>query len=176
MDRPPKLIVLSGLPGVGKSSIAREIATQFDATWLRVDTLEAAMLSAGIAHSFETGLAAYQGCHDMAADQLRLGRSVVVDAVNGVEPARQMWRDLAQMFRAERYTIHVVCTDLLEHRRRVEVREAPTPPLPKPTWEEVTHREFQPWTEAVLVVDTAGRTGSPVERIIEFIQADAPST
>ncbi len=37
------LIVLGGLPGSGKSSIARELARETGAMWLRIDFIEQAI-------------------------------------------------------------------------------------------------------------------------------------
>jgi predicted kinase len=37
----PLLIILSGLPGTGKTSVARELAGQLGAVHLRVDTIAA---------------------------------------------------------------------------------------------------------------------------------------
>lgn len=109
-------------------------------------------MKSGIRRSFETGLAAYFAACDLARDHLRLRRDAIIDAVNGVEPARKMWRDLAFECDARRYVIEIVCSDPTEHRRRVERRAAPTPPLPPPTWEEVVHREYAPWSEPILTV------------------------
>ena len=53
------LIVLSGLPGTGKSAVADGIARALRLPVLSVDPLESAILQAGIPPSFETGLAAY---------------------------------------------------------------------------------------------------------------------
>ena len=41
----------------------------------------------------ETGLAAYLVAEVVARESLTLGHTVVVDAANYVEQARQMWRD-----------------------------------------------------------------------------------
>ena len=112
MSNPARLIVFAGLPGTGKSTLARMVAECFGAVWLRVDTLEASLLKAGIPQSFETGLAAYIAARDLAAVQLELGRDVVIDAVNGVEPARQMWSDLSKEFHAVRHVIELVCPDV----------------------------------------------------------------
>ena len=42
------LIVLGGLPGVGKSTIARSLAQQIGEVHLRIDTIEQAMRNAGL--------------------------------------------------------------------------------------------------------------------------------
>jgi len=149
----PRLIVLAGLPGAGKSAIARELAPRVGAVWLRVDTIEASLLKAGIPRSFETGLAAYVVARDVAEGHLRAGGNVIIDAVNGVEPARRMWRDLARACSARLEFVEVTCPDLEEHRRRVESRESATPPLPPPSWEEVLRREYLPWHERILSID-----------------------
>jgi hypothetical protein len=37
------LVVIGGLPGTGKSTIAREVATRTGAAWLRIDAIEQAI-------------------------------------------------------------------------------------------------------------------------------------
>src|SRR2546428_383735 len=44
---PPMLIVLSGLPGTGKTTIAREVARAIAAVYLRIDSIEQVMAAAG---------------------------------------------------------------------------------------------------------------------------------
>ena len=41
------LIAFAGLPGTGKTSIARELARRLHATYLRIDTIEQAIVSCG---------------------------------------------------------------------------------------------------------------------------------
>jgi len=41
------LIVFAGLPGTGKSSVARELAGKLDAVWLRIDSIEQAIRESG---------------------------------------------------------------------------------------------------------------------------------
>jgi hypothetical protein len=40
-----QLVVFGGLPGVGKTAVARRVADRLGATFLRIDTIEAAIVS-----------------------------------------------------------------------------------------------------------------------------------
>ena len=41
--RRPTLYIFSGLPGTGKSTLAKRVAQHFDALYLRIDTIEQAL-------------------------------------------------------------------------------------------------------------------------------------
>ena len=84
----PHFIVMSGLPGSGKSSIAERLAEQLKLPVLSVDPIESAIIRAGIPRSFETGLAAYLVAEALASEQLKLGNSVIIDAVNAEEEGK----------------------------------------------------------------------------------------
>jgi predicted kinase len=79
-----KLIVLSGLPGSGKSTLAEGISRSLSVPVFSVDPIEAAMWRGGLARA-QTGVAAYEVAVTLADEHLRLGHSVIVDAVNPVE-------------------------------------------------------------------------------------------
>jgi predicted kinase len=166
----PRLIVFSGLPGTGKSTLAGVTARNLDALWLRVDVVEAAIVKAGLPKSFETGLAAYIADRDIADDHLRMGRTVVIDAVNAIEEARNMWRTLAVETGASLTFVEVTCSSSTEHRRRVETREPPTPPLPLPTWPEVVSREYVAWSEPILTIDTSEPLETCVAKILDHLR------
>ena len=89
-----KLIVLSGLPGSGKSTLAEGISRSLSVPVFSVDPIEAAMWRGGLARA-QTGVAAYDVAVTLVDEHLRLGHSVIVDAVNPVEAPRAAWRNLA---------------------------------------------------------------------------------
>ena len=72
------LIIFSGLPGVGKTTIAREIARATAGVHLRVDSIEQRLRDAGWHVEGEGYAVAYA----IAEDNLRLGRPVIADCVN----------------------------------------------------------------------------------------------
>jgi len=54
--------------------------------------------------------------------------------------------------------VEVVCSDAVEHRRRVETRITDVEGLRLPTWPEVISRQYDPWNRERIVVDTAARS------------------
>jgi hypothetical protein len=78
--------------------------------------------------------------------------------VNPLHSTREAWLSVATRARVRAIEIEVKCSDINEHRRRVETRTADIPGLKLPTWEEVIGRKYLPWDREHLVIDTAGRT------------------
>jgi predicted kinase len=148
------LIVLSGLPGTGKSAIADGIGRALRLPVVSVDPIESAILRAGIPRSFETGLAAYVVAEALADRNLAAGVGTVIDAVNSVEPARDMWRALARKHGARLRIIECTLPDRVIHEARLAERERGLA-LPEPSWEDVERRrgEWTPWPEPHLTLD-----------------------
>ena len=151
-----QLIVLAGLPGSGKSTLAEALSRYFLLPLLSVDPIEAAMWRGRLSRD-QTGIAAYGVAQALADEQLRLGHSVIVDAVNPVEAPRAAWRGLAAKYRADLKIIECVCADQATHRRRIEARVRNIEEMAEVTWARVEERRagYEAWTDPRLTLDTS---------------------
>lgn len=162
------LIILSGLPGVGKTTIAREIVWTIVATHVRVDSIEQALRGAGLEIRDE----GYRVAYAVAEDNLRLGQIVVADSVNPWALTRNDWRAVAERAGVPSLDVEVVCSDIDEHRQRVDSRKPDIPEHKLPTWQQVLARDYHPWDRERLVIDTALLT---VEQAAQAILAAVPA-
>jgi predicted kinase len=165
------LIVLSGLPGSGKSTIAELLAQRLRLPIFSVDPIESAIVKAGIARSFETGLAAYLVAATLADEQLKLGSSVIIDAVNAEEEGKDIWRGLAKKHGVE-LIILLVALERSLHRQRLESRVRNLHGFSEVTWDNVGARRkaFTAWKEPVLELDTSCDVEMSVEKALRHIE------
>lgn len=127
------LVVISGAPGTGKTTLARETARAVGGEHVRVDVLEAGLVENGLA-TVPVGTEGYAVAHVLTRHGVRSARHVVVDAVNLVREAREGWRRLAADEGAPLLEVTLVCSDPAEHERRVSTRRADLPGHRVPTW------------------------------------------
>jgi predicted kinase len=151
------LIVISGLPGTGKSAVARATADRIGAVHLSIDPVENAMLGAGAERGWTTGVAAYEAVRVMAQDNLARGLIVVIDAVNDSEAARDTWRRASTESTAPVHFFLLRLDDLAEHQRRLEGRERAMEYLNEPSWSSVRDRAaaYEPWVGHLTEIDAS---------------------
>jgi predicted kinase len=155
------LIVFGGLPGVGKTTTARELARQLVAVYLRIDTIEQAIRDSGMLTGPLNDVG-YRVGYAVAEDNLLLGRTVIADSVNPLRRARDAWVAVASRTGVNAAEVEITCSDLQAHRRRVEARPADISGLRLPTWEDVVSREYEPWNRKHIVIDTSTKSAAEI--------------
>ena len=174
------LIVLSGLPGTGKTTISKALVAKRSAAYVRVDEIEHALRQhAGFDQ--EIGAAGYRVAYAIASSNLKLGNLVIADCVNPVPDSRHGWRDMVRAIEgASLIEVEIICSDENEHRRRVEGRAPDISGFTLPTWSSVTSHDYVPWTEPRLIVDTANLSVPDavlmIERQLEVMAENRPSS
>ncbi len=151
----PLLYVFSGLPATGKTILSQELAKYLNSVYLRIDTVEQALRDLC---SITVQGEGYRLSYRVAADNLKLGMSVVADSCNPIELTRGEWESVAKDSNANYVNIEIICSDENEHKRRANYRISTVDGLRLPTWAEIEDREYHEWCSDRIVIDTAGRT------------------
>jgi predicted kinase len=153
-----KMIIFSGLPGTGKSSLAEALARQLGMPVFAKDWLEATLLRSGLVSTSENkplGSAGYELLSILAERQLMLNQSVILDSVAGTQTIRTRWHQLAKQYGADRCVIECICSDETLHRARLNNRQRHIPGWHELEWADVEKAKqlYLPWEEEHLVLD-----------------------
>lgn len=153
-----KLIVFSGLPGTGKSTLAETVGRDLGIPVFAKDWLEATLVRSELKAGNEQkslGFAGYELLTILAERQLMLGQSVILDSVAASESIRNTWRKLSDQYCADWRVIECFCSDESVHQARLQDRKRNIPGWHELKWSEVerVRRYYLPWEAERLVLD-----------------------
>lgn len=180
-----RVIVVTGLPGTGKSTQADLLAGAFGTPAFSGDWL----LGALAPHGVLTGLhrEALVSVHDslltsLVTRQLLCGQDAIVDCM-ATDALAERWRSLVEEHGGELFVIECVCSDEREHRRRVQGRRRNIPGWHEVDWDHVQRMRaaHPPLTVSHLTVDSMKPRDVVLQIACDFIgggggarQVDAP--
>jgi predicted kinase len=118
------LIIVSGLPGTGKSHFCRKLAERMDIVILESDSLRKQLFPAP-SYSKEESTQLFRACHGLVEEFLRKGISVALDATNLEEHKREQLYHIADQSGARLVIVRLeappeVVQQRLERRARRE--------------------------------------------------------
>lgn len=144
--------IFSGLPGVGKTTLAKQLSQTIpNSVYYRIDTVEYYLKKA---YSQELTKQGYELLYYQAKENLELGKSIIIDCCNPVIESRELWNKLSQVNSTKVINIEVICSNKQTHQKRIETRHK-TNPNKYPTWQNVLDRDYQVWDYDIIRVDTA---------------------
>jgi predicted kinase len=161
------LVLMTGLPGTGKSAIAEAVAQVLPAAILSADPIDAAIARAGL--DDPEGIAGYEAMKALAEEHLRLGLHVVIDAVNPFAWERDEYFEMARR-RGERVrVIRTICSDVALHQQRIAERHAAG--LKAITWEGVERQiaYYEPYDGPTLDLDAVDDLEANVLRALDYV-------
>lgn len=170
-----RLVVFSGVPGVGKSTLADAVGARLGVPVFSGDWLLGALTPFGgrhLDHMMDIGA---ELLTTLATRQLMLGQSAILDFPVEDVATRARWHSLAERAGARFDAIRCVCRDPAVHRARVEGRVRGIPGWHDAgDWANVTQRTaaFPPWESPVLTVDTAQPRDTIVDAVLHYLEAD----
>ncbi|MDX1413593.1 MAG: AAA family ATPase [Candidatus Promineifilaceae bacterium] len=170
-----RLIIFSGLPGTGKSSIAETVGRRQGVPVFAKDHLEATLLRSGIYPKQEDsnlGYAGYELLSLLAERQLFLGQSAILDSVASFERIRAQWRQLAAAYGAEWHVIECVCSNTMLQKQRIRTRKRNIRGWHELHWEDVkkVRAYYEPWQEQRLVLDAVDLLEANVSKAMAYLE------
>jgi predicted kinase len=174
-----QLIIFSGLPGTGKSTLAEQAARTLNIPVFAKDWLEGALKKHGVISGIDSagqpiplGYVGYELLSTLARRQLQLDQSVILDSVASTTSIREGWRSLAWEFGARWRVIECICSDESIHRARLASRQRGIPGWHELDWSEVERVKsyYAPWDEDHLTVDSVQPFEINLKAVLRYLK------
>ena len=148
------LYIFSGLPGSGKTTLAKEISKKLGAVYIRVDTIEQGIRDLC---NFNVQGEGYRLAYRIINENLCIGNNVVVDSCNPIKLTRNEYENIAIGNNCKYKNIEIICSNKNEHKNRIETRKNDIKNLLLPKWDDVLNRDYDKWDKDHIIIDTANK-------------------
>lgn len=162
------LIMVCGLPGTGKSTLAKAVAERIGAVYLNSDSIRLGMFEEK-EYTEEEKKQVYEAMFEKAGEELGKGKNVVLDATFYKKGLRGDARETADEAGTDFYMIECVThEDLLKERIFKRGKEESESDADYEVYKKVK-TQFDPIEEEHLAVDTSVELEKQVELVLAYL-------
>ncbi len=166
----PALVVLSGLPGSGKTYFCQKLSERVAFVVLESDALRKTLFPAP-SYSPEESARLFLAIHHLIEDLLRKGISVILDATNLVEYRRERLYNIAERLKAKLILVRLYAPPEVVYERLKARAEGKASTFSDADWE--VFQRLQPTAERIrrqhFVVNTAKDISPVIDKIVREI-------
>jgi len=164
----PPLIVVSGLPGTGKSFFCRKVAEKLPFLILTSDSLRRVLFPTP-QHNEQENKRLFSACHVLVEELLKKGIPVIFDATNLLEHHREYLYRAAERAEAKLILVWVEASQEVVRQRLLARERTAVPECDSEAGWEV-YNKMKPRREKIprnhLVVDTSQDIAAAVDKIV----------
>lgn len=166
----PVLLLLSGLPGTGKSFLARRLAEALPFVIIESDVVRKILFPQPL-YTAQESRWVHRTCHALMARLLKRGVRVIYDATNLIEYHRELVYRIAQKAGARLVVVKTVASEEVA-QERLRARQEEARELSDADWR--VYRRMASRQEQVshphLVIDTSEDLEEAVAKVLRFIR------
>ena len=174
----PIMVVISGLPGSGKSYFSRMLRAQVPLVVLESDALRQ-ILFPSPSYTNDENTRLFSACHSLIFDLLKRGSSILFDATNLIEGHRESLYHIAEILEVKLVLVQVHAPPDIVYQR-LTVRSEKTDPEDNSSADWEVYRRMRSKAEPIhrdhFVVDTSKDISPAVEKIVHAISAWSRTT
>jgi predicted kinase len=174
--RQPTVVVVTGLPGTGKSTVADQLAQYVGAPAFSGDWLLGAVAPSGVLDHVDRAITmqVYEGLlESLFRRQLMLGQSAILDCRASDELVGK-WCAIAAQLGGRLVTVECVCSDEQTHRSRIAGRQRNIPGWHEIDWARVEYMRLttKPLTVSRLTIDAIAPVEDNLSSVLRYASSN----